>query len=151
MKTHLTILQLLIRLQLPTFCFSRHTSNSIISTKLFPSLLQKQYCYVECWMCCKAEKTYFLFNYKSCLKNHCIFTTPTSISWVSYIQILLDLWSQCLTSFPSPICHENYFNSLRSLFKFHLLNEAIPRRQWIGHRGRCNENGKGNTDHITLV
>ena len=82
------------------------------------------------------KKCIFFSITNHALKNHCIFTTPTSISWVSYIQILPDLWSQCLTSFPSPICHENYFNSLRSLFKFHLLNEAIPRRQWIGHWGQ---------------
>lgn len=81
-------------------------------------------------------------DHKHCLKNHYIFTTPTGILGNVLNKILNDLWSQFLASFPSPISHESYFNSLRSLFKFHLLNEAIPKRQWIGLLGHNNGNWK---------
>lgn len=79
---------------------------------------------------------------KHCLKKLYIFTTPTGILGNVLNKILHDLWSQFLASFPSPISHESYFDSLRSLFKFHLLNEAVPKRQWIGLLGHNNENWK---------
>lgn len=88
------------------------------------------------------HKMIYSLDHKHCLRNHYIFTTPTGILGNVLNKILHDLWSQFLASFPSPISHESYFNSLRSLFKFHLLNEAIPKRQWIGLLGHNNENWK---------
>lgn len=115
----------------------------IISMKLpmFPSFLQNCITLFDASIV-SLTKLYIILVINLALKITVSSPHPKALHEVSYIQILLDLWSKCMAVFPSPICHDNYFNSLRSLFKFLLLNEAIPRRRWIEHRGHNNENEK---------